>query len=157
MHSAAKQIAILNDHARPILAFHGTLKVSMIGLGQNDEITWRPEIWRHDLFTMKRITVWNGHTQLMVEFSYIGQIWLFLCILKYQLMAMASYVDTSYHFWLYLYFLNYVPYFSQVLCTNSFHRRNLCTFYSSNRDPSNYMMIFVTVEQSVLSNGVGVT
>ena len=37
-------------------------------------------------------------------------------------------LDTSYHFWLYLYFLN-IPYFFKYSCTNIFHRRSLCTFY----------------------------
>ena len=32
-------------------------------------------------------------------------------------------------FWLYLYFLN-ILYFSKYSCTNIFHRRSLCTFYS---------------------------
>ena len=38
-------------------------------------------------------------------------------------------LDTSYHFWLYLYFLNIVLYFFKYDCTNIFHRRSLCTFY----------------------------
>ena len=37
-------------------------------------------------------------------------------------------LDTSCHFWLYLYFLNIV-YFSEYSCNNIFHRRSLCTFY----------------------------
>ena len=37
-------------------------------------------------------------------------------------------LDTSYHFWLYLYFLN-ILYFFKYSCTNIFHRRSLCTFY----------------------------
>ena len=39
-------------------------------------------------------------------------------------------LDTSYHFWLYLYFLNII-YFFKYSCTNIFHRRSLCTFYST--------------------------
>ena len=38
-------------------------------------------------------------------------------------------LDTSYHFWLYLYFLN-ILYFFKYCCTNIFHRCSLCTFYS---------------------------
>ena len=37
-------------------------------------------------------------------------------------------LDTSYHFWLYLYFSN-ILYFFKYSCTNIFHRRSLCTFY----------------------------
>ena len=37
-------------------------------------------------------------------------------------------LETSYHFWLYLYFLN-ILYFIKQSCTNIFHRRNLCTLY----------------------------
>ena len=38
-------------------------------------------------------------------------------------------LDTSYHFRLYLYFLNIVLYFFKYDCINIFHRRSLCTFY----------------------------
>ena len=38
-------------------------------------------------------------------------------------------LDTSYHFWLYLYFLNILCIF-KYSCTNIFHRRSLCVFYS---------------------------
>ena len=39
MHSMIKQIIIKNGHARPIFfTFRGTLKFSMIGFGQEDEI-----------------------------------------------------------------------------------------------------------------------
>ena len=48
-----KQIATKNGHAWPIfLAFHKTLKIFMIGLGQEDEIveiTLQSEIWWHDV------------------------------------------------------------------------------------------------------------
>ena len=37
-------------------------------------------------------------------------------------------LDTSYHFWLYLYFLN-ILYFFNYSYTNIFHIRSLCTFY----------------------------
>ena len=36
-------------------------------------------------------------------------------------------LDTSYHFWLYLYFLNILC-FCKYSCTKIFHRRSLCTF-----------------------------
>ena len=42
-------------------------------------------------------------------------------------------LDTLYHFWLYLYFLN-ILYFFKYSCTNIFHRRSLCTFYSFRMD-----------------------
>ena len=41
------------------------------------------------------------------------------------------YLDTN-HFWLYLYFLN-ILYFFKYSCTNIFHRRSFCTFYSENK------------------------
>ena len=47
------------------------------------------------------------------------------CILTYAIICL----DTSYHFWLHLYFLN-ILYFFKYSCTNIFHRRSLCTFYS---------------------------
>ena len=37
-------------------------------------------------------------------------------------------LESSYHFWLYLHFLN-ILYFFKYSCTNIFHRRSLCTFY----------------------------
>ena len=37
-------------------------------------------------------------------------------------------LDTSYNFWLYLYFLNFL-YFFKYFCTNIFHMRSLCTFH----------------------------
>ena len=40
-------------------------------------------------------------------------------------------LDTSWHFWLYLYFLN-ILYFFKYSCTNIFHRRSLCTFCKQN-------------------------
>ena len=40
----------------------------------------------------------------------------------------CNYICTSYHFWLYLYFLN-ILYFFKYSCTNIFHKRSLCTFY----------------------------
>ena len=39
-------------------------------------------------------------------------------------------LDTSYNFWLYLYFQN-VLYFFKYSCTNIFHRRSLYTFYQN--------------------------
>ena len=37
-------------------------------------------------------------------------------------------LDASYHFWLYLYFLNII-YFFMYSCTITFNRRSICTFY----------------------------
>ena len=48
----------------------------------------------------------------------------FFCILTYAIICL----DTSYHFWHYLYFLN-ILYFFKYSCTNIFHRRSLCIFY----------------------------
>ena len=51
-------------------------------------------------------------------------------------------LDTSYQFWLYLYFLN-ILYFFKYSCTNIFHRRSLCTFYM-NRYNAKYLLIYHT-------------
>ena len=44
-------------------------------------------------------------------------------------------LDTSYNFWLYLYFLN-ILYIFKYSCTNIFHRRSLCAFLWINFNPS---------------------
>ena len=50
----------------------------------------------------------------------------FLGILTYAIICL----NTSYHFWLYLYFSN-ILYFFKYSCTNIFHRRSRCTFNSN--------------------------
>ena len=54
-------------------AFHGTLKFSMIGrkmtLGKSVSLKFGGMMQ----FTIKRITVWNGHTQLIFAFSDLGR------------------------------------------------------------------------------------
>ena len=54
----------------------------------------------------------------------------FLFILTYAIICL----DISYHFWLYLYFLN-ILYFFKYSCTGIFHRRSLCTFYGIKLNP----------------------
>ena len=57
MHSNMNQIAIQNGHAWTIFA--RSLELSFSGMTK---------------FTMKRITVRNGHTQLMFAYSDLGRI-----------------------------------------------------------------------------------
>ena len=51
----------------------------------------------------------------------------FFCILTYAIIYVLIH---HINFWLYLYFLN-IPYFFKYSCSNIFHRRSLCAFYSN--------------------------
>ena len=69
-----KQTATQNDQARPIFG-HSTdfsMKFSMIGLGQEDEIeeiTLRPEVWWHDVVSHEVDDCWKwSHSAIVLIF-----------------------------------------------------------------------------------------
>ena len=61
-----------------------------------------------------RFDIMNSISSFCLNFD----IWNYICL------------DTSYDFWLYLYFLN-MFYFFKYSCTNILHRRSHCTFYET--------------------------
>ena len=75
-------------------------------------------------------TFWKSISkhQLGCRFDILESISSCFCILTY---AIAIIYVLIHHiiFWLYLYFLNII-YFFKYSCTNIFHRRSLCTFYT---------------------------
>ena len=68
--------------------------------------------------------------QLGWRFDILDSISSFFCILTYAIIYVLIHHIV---FWLYLYFLN-ILYFFKYSCTNIFHRRSLCTFYSNRKD-----------------------
>ena len=66
--------------------------------------------------------------QFSCGFDIMDSIYSFFCILTY---AIVSVLIHHIIFRLDLYFLNIVLYFFKYPCTNIFHRRSLCTFYSN--------------------------
>ena len=65
--------------------------------------------------------------QLGCRFDILDSISSFFCILTYAIICL----DTSYHFLALSLLPKYSFFFFKYSCTNIFHRRSLCTFYST--------------------------
>ena len=65
--------------------------------------------------------------------SWVVGLTYWIVYLHFLYVAICKYIclDISYHFWLYLYFLNILNCF-KYSCTNIFHRRSPCNFYWGN-------------------------